>query len=179
MSPETRLGAWEAIASYRAIRQFADRPLEPDHLRRILAAGRRAASSKNAQHWDFVVCSDRAHLRELSTVGPYADHVAGAAVAIALVTPDPHADGVALSILFDIGQAAGFMEIAARELGIGSCPATVYDQALARRLLGYPADRWCEYMLSFGYPADPGTLTAPLRPGGRRPIEEIVHEERW
>ena len=55
----------------------------------------------------------------------------------------------------------------------------MYDQALARRLLGYPADRWCEYMLSFGYPADPGTLTAPLRPGGRRPIEQIVHEERW
>ena len=65
------------------------------------------------------------------------------------------------------------------ELGIGSVPATVYDQALARFLLGHPEDRHCEYVLSFGYPADPATLTAPLRTGGRQPLDKIVHEERW
>ena len=71
------------------------------------------------------------------------------------------------------------MQLAAWELGIGSVPATVYEHDLARRLLGYPADRYCEYLLSFGYPADPGSLTAPPQPGGRRPLAEIVHEERW
>ena len=33
---------WDAIRSRRAIRRFADRPLEPAHLERILNAGRRA-----------------------------------------------------------------------------------------------------------------------------------------
>ncbi len=81
--------------------------------------------------------------------------------------------------MFDLGQAAENMMLVAWELGIGSVPATVYEQELARRILGYPDDRWCEYILSFGYPADPAELTAPLRPGGRRPLEEMVHEERW
>ena len=46
------------------------------------------------------------------------------------------------------------MMLVAWELGIGSVPATVYDEALARSLLGYPAGQYCEYLLSFGYPAD-------------------------
>ena len=50
---------------------------------------------------------------------------------------------------------------------------------MARALLGYPDDMWCEYILSFGYPADPAKLTAPNRAGGRRPLEEVVFEERW
>ena len=37
----------------------------------------------------------------------------------------------------------------------------------------------CEHILSFGYPADPGVLTAPLRPGGRRPLDEVRYRERW
>ncbi len=81
--------------------------------------------------------------------------------------------------MFDLGQAAQNMMLAAWELGIGSVPATVYDQDLARRLLGHPADHHCEFLISFGYPADPGLLTASLRPGGRKPLAAIVHEERW
>jgi nitroreductase len=163
----------------RAIRRFADRPLEPADLDRILDAGRRSGSSKNLQRWSFIVCRDRGHLRELAGVGPFASHLAGAAVAIALVTPDPRGSDAPLSILFDLGQAAANMMLVAWERGIGSVPATVYDQDLARRLLGYPADRYCEFLLSFGYPADPADLVAPPRAGGRAPLGDLVHEERW
>jgi hypothetical protein len=55
----------------------------------------------------------------------------------------------------------------------------VYDRALARRLLGLPEDRRCDFLLSFGHPADPSKLTASNRAGGRLPLTEIVHEERW
>ena len=170
---------WRAIAGKRAIRTFADRPLADDHLDRILRAGRRSGSSKNLQRWDFIVCRDREHLRELATLGPFAGHLAGAAAAIALVTPDPRGPEAPLSILFDLGQAAQNMMLAAWELGIGSVPATVYEHDLARRSLGYPADRHCEYLLSFGYPAEADDLTRPLRSGGRVALDELVHEERW
>jgi nitroreductase len=83
------MDTWQAIDTTRAIRKFLDKPLEPEHLRRILDAGRRSGSSKNQQNWDFIVCTDREHLLELSEVGPYAQHLAGAAAAIALVVPDP------------------------------------------------------------------------------------------
>jgi nitroreductase len=170
---------WDAIRMRRVIRRFADRPMADEHLDRILRAGRRANSSKNSQPWGFIVCRDRAHLRELAAVGPWAGHLAGAAVGIALVAPAPDRTEAPLSVMFDLGQAADSMMLAAWELGIGSVLATVYRHDLARELLGYPADQHCEFLLSFGYPADPTALTRPLKKGGRRPLAELVHEERW
>jgi nitroreductase len=170
---------WRAVQSRRVVREFADRPLEPDHLERILRAGRRANSSKNQQRWAFIVCRDRDHLRELAKLGPWAGHLAGAAVGIALVTPDPTTADAPLSVMMDLGQAADSMMLVAWELGIGSVPATVYEHDLAKRLLGYPDGYHCEFLLSFGYPADPSVLTRPLRAGGRLPMDELVHEERW
>jgi nitroreductase len=170
---------WDAISSRRVVRRFADRPLDEAHLQRILNAGRRANSSKNRQRWAFIVCRDRAHLDELAAVGPWAGHLAGAAAAIALVTPDPNRTDAPLSTMFDLGMAADSMILAAWELGIGSVPATVYRHDLARELLGYPEDHHCEFLLSFGYPADPADLTRPLQVGGRRPLEDVVHQERW
>jgi nitroreductase len=172
------MNTWDAINSVRVVRQFADRPLAPEHLDRILNAGRRAGSSKNEQRWAFIAVQDREHLRELASVGRFAGHLAGAAAAIALVTPDEKGPRNN-SIMWDLGRAAQNMVLAAWELGIGSVPATVYDHDLARRLLGLPADRRCDFLLSFGYPADPSKLTAPNRPGGRLPLDAVIHQERW
>ena len=168
-----------AIAAKRAIRAFSPAPLAPEHLEQILRAGRHAGSSKNLQRWTFIVCRDRELLHELSAIGPWAGHLAGAAAGVALVTPDPRAAGAPLSIMFDLGQAAANMMLAAWELGVGSVPATVYDHDRARELLGYPADQHCEYLLSFGYPADPDAFTREPKPGGRRALGEMVREERW
>ena len=173
------MSVWDAVNTKRVIRQFSDRPIEPEDLVRILNAGRRAASSKNLQRWQFIVCRDRDHLAQLATVGPWAGHLAGAAVAVALVTPDPKAADSPLSVLFDLGMAAGNMMLVAWELGIGSVPATVYEHDRARELLGYPADHHCEYLLSFGHPADPADLDRPNRAGGRSALSDLLHDERW
>ena len=161
------------------VRKFSDQPVSDADLRAILDAGRRTGSSKNLQRWSFIVCRDRDHLEQLATLGPWAGHLAGAAAGIALITPDPRAADAPLSVMFDLGQAADSMMLAAWELGIGSVPATVYEHDRARELLGYPAELHCEYLLSFGYPADPTDLTRPPRSGGRKPLAELIHEERW
>jgi nitroreductase len=166
---------WQAINTLRVVRAFSDQPIDDAHLDRILNAGRRTGSSKNEQRWAFVVIHDRARLGQLASVGRYAGHLAGATVAIALVTPDP----ASTSMTWDLGRAAQSMVLTAWELGIGSVPATVYDHALAHRLLGLPDDRRCDYLLSFGHPADPSKLTAPNRRGGRVRLADLVHEERW
>ena len=170
--------AWQAINSVRVVREFANRPLEPDHLTRILNAGRRTGSSKNAQRWVFIAVQDGEHLRQLAAVGRYAGHLAGAAAAVALVTPDPNGPR-GKSIMWDLGRAAQNMVLAAWELGIGSAGAGARDHEMAGSLLGLPADQDCSFILSFGYPADPSVLTAPNRPGGRRSLDEVVREERW
>ena len=112
---------WQAINTLRVVREFSERAIEPTELERILNAGRRTGSSKNDQHWAFVVVRDRDHLRELAAVGHYAGHLAGATLAIALVTPDAsgHYNN---SVMWDCGRAAQSMVLAAWELGIGSVP---------------------------------------------------------
>lgn len=172
------MNVWEAVNSVRVIRDFAERPLSPEHEARILNAARRTGSSKNEQTWAFIVIRDRGHLQELTRVGKYADHLAGAALAVALVTPDESA-GWRNTRMWDLGRAAQSMVLAAWELGIGSAPATVFEQELAVKLLGLPADRRCHFLLSFGYPADASELTAPNKGGGRKLLEAVKHEERW
>jgi nitroreductase len=168
----------EAIGRLHVVRKFSAEPVSDEDLRAILDAGRHAGSSKNLQRWQFIAVRSRDTMERLSHVGPYAGHLAGGAVAVALVTPDRVA-GEPLSVMWDLGRAAQNMVLAAWERGIGSCPVTVYDQGLCRDILAYPADMHCEYVLNFGHPAAEGTLTRPLRAGGRVPLDTLVHHERW
>lgn len=166
----------EAIRTKRAIRKFEQQPLPEEAIRQILQAGRRAQSSKNSQPWHFIVVRQRETLVALSHMGTYAGHMAGAALAVVFVTVDP---AVRWAIMFDSGQSASYMQLAAWELGIGSCLATIYEPDQARALLGVPAELTIHVAISFGYP-DPAELTPrPLKPGGRRPLADVVHWERW
>ncbi len=161
------------------MRRFRDETLSEDDLRAIVDAGRRTGSSKNLQRWRFIVVRDRTRLAALSKVGPWAGHLAGAAAAIALVTPDPRSADAPLSITWDSGRAAQSMMLVAWARGIGSVPATVYEHELCRQLLGHPIDRHCEYILSFGYPAQESLLARPARAGGRLSLDYVVDHERW
>ena len=167
---------WEAIRSRRNVRSFDGRPVPEDHLGEILEAGRRAPSSQNWQPWDFVVVTDRAQLEELATVWQGAGHVATSAATVAIVAPEVEDERRTIEY-FDLGQAAASMMIAAADLGIGSGHAAVADQALARRILGLPEDRFCAHLVPLGYPAERPLV--PLRRPDRRPFEEVVHRGRF
>jgi nitroreductase len=166
----------DAIRTKRAIRQFQDKPLPEDIVRAILNAGRRSQSSKNEQTWQFIAIRDRSILAALSQCGPWAGHLAGAALAVAILTPDPTAK---IQTMFDAGQAAAFMQLAAWELGVGSVPASIYEAEKAREILGFPPEWHLRIALSFGYPLQEEKLSAPPKKGGRRSLEEIVHWDRW
>ena len=166
----------DAIRLKRAVRKFQDKPLPEEVMTAILNAGRRSQSSKNEQTWHFIAIRDRSILKALSECGTYAGHLAGAALAVAILTPDP--DGK-FQIMFDAGQAAAFMQLAAWELGVGSVPASIYEYERARGILGFPSQWHLRIALSFGYPADEEKLSAAPKKGGRRSLEEIVHWDRW
>ena len=166
----------DAIRTKRAVRKFEDKPLPDEAVRAILNAGRRSQSSKNEQTWQFIAIRDKAILKVLSMCGEWAGHLAGAALGVAIITPDPTAK---FQTLFDTGQAAAFMQLAAWELGIGSCIASIYDMEKARGALGFPAELNLRFAISFGYPADPEKLSAPPKQGGRRLLEELVHWDKW
>ncbi len=166
----------EAIRTKRAVRKFLEKPLSDEVIRAILNAGRRSQSSKNSQAWQFVAIRDRETLKTLSTCGEWAGHLAGAALGVAILTPDP---AEKFQTMFDAGQAAAFMQLAAWELGIGSCPASIYEPEKARQILGFPAEWHLRIALSFGYPADEAVITAAPKKGGRRGLDEVTHWDRW
>lgn len=166
----------DAIRTKRAVRKFQDKHLPEEIATVILNAGRRSQSAKNIQPWHFIAIQDKKILKELSECGEWAGHLAGAALAVAILTPDP-ADK--FQTMFDAGQAAAFMQLAAWELGVGSCPASIYEPEKARQILGFPPELHLRIALSFGYPADEEKLSAPPKKGGRKSLEEVTHWDRW
>jgi nitroreductase len=168
---------WDAIRSRRNVRRFTPGPIPNEHLRQILEAGRRTPSSKNQQRWDFIVCLRRDQLIDLARVWRGAGHVADSQVTVALVAPTAGSRYESKSIQYDLGQATMSMMLAAADLGIGSGHSAVADQDLAASILGLPRGRSCEWLISFGYPAD-GPLKVIKRPS-RRPLHDVVHGERW
>jgi nitroreductase len=75
-----------------------------------------------------------------------------------------------------MGQAAANMQLAAWELGVGSCIAAMWEPDRAKALLGIPEERYFDMALSFGYPA---ADWQPARMGGRKPLADVARWERW
>jgi nitroreductase len=168
---------WDAIRSRRNVRSYADEAIAPKDLDQILEAGRRTPSAGNQQAWDFVVCTDPEQLAQLAKVWRSAGHVARSAATIALIAPNAQDARSRDLVQYDLGQATMSIMLAAADLGIGSAHSAVSDQELARRLLGFPEDRFCAWLITLGVPAD-----RPLRPitrPNRRPFEDVVHRDHW
>jgi len=166
----------ETIRTKRAIRKFTTAALSDDVIRTILNAGRRAQSSKNMQAWHFIAIRDKAVLKALSKCGDFAGHLAGAALGVAIITPDPE---LRFNVMFDAGQSAAYMQLAAWELGIGSCLATIYQHDQARQLLGFPDDMHLRVAISFGVPLNLEKQERPPIKTGRRAFDEVIHWDHW
>ncbi|NTU81000.1 MAG: nitroreductase [Chloroflexales bacterium] len=171
MSSEQQAGAMsvaEAIRRKRAVRAYAAEPVPEEVIMAILNAGRRAQSSKNTQPWTFILVTEPEQLTRLASAGIYAAHMPGSAFTVVLVAPPDNE--------FDLGQAAANLQLAATALGVGSCITSLHHQELARQVLGVPPDLSCQWAITFGYPAE---AERPLKPGGRRPLEEVLRRERY
>jgi nitroreductase len=168
---------WDAIRARRNVRSYGKEAIALKDLDRILEAGRRTPSAGNQQAWDFVVCTDREQLAQLARVWRSGGHVARSAATIALIAPNPQDARSRDLVQYDLGQATMSVMLAAADLGIGSAHSAVSDQELARRLLGFPEDRFCAWLITLGVPAE-----RPLRPiarPNRRPFEDVVHRGQW
>ena len=70
--------------------------------------------------------------------------------------------------------------LAAWSDGVGSCIASMHRQDDARRVLGVPDEFEIQQVISFGYPAaHANPATRVPRPGGRKPLDQMVFYERW
>jgi nitroreductase len=112
------MDTYQSILSLRSVRQFdLSRRIEEAALHRILQAGRMSGSSKDSQPWWFIVIRDRARLLALAKTGDYAQHLAGAAFAVAIVFDPKFYRGE-----FDSGRTVQNMMLAAWNDGLVVSP---------------------------------------------------------
>ena len=160
---------YERILKLRAVREFEERQVSDDDLHKILQAARWTGSSKNSQNWSFVVVTDPDQKAKLATTGSYTRPISNAPMAIAIVEEPGGYE-------FDSGRVAQNIMLAADAIGVATCPITLHRDAQAAEVLGLPAGRRARYAIAVGYKA---ADTAPSRFGGRKPLDELVHEDRY
>jgi nitroreductase len=160
---------FEAVRTGLAVREYQDKPVPPETVRRIVEAGRLTGSSMNRQPWHFIVVQNRDTLRQLGALAKTGPYVAQAALAIVVAiqrTPFAVSDG---------SRAIQSMMLTAWSEGIGSNWVGFMGMKEVKPLLGIPDDLDVLAIIPFGYPA------RPVGKGrkNRKPLSEVAHLEQF
>jgi nitroreductase len=166
------------LRSLRAVRNFRPDPVPPEVVDDILEVARWSGSASNRQPWEPVVIRDRETLGALSRVEGYAAHLRGATLGIVVVMAGERPT----QETYDEGRLAERIMLAAWAHGVGSSIGWIVGSGgdAAREILGVPEGRVVRTAISLGYPdEDPPLRGRSVLPQGRKPLAEIVHEERY
>jgi len=174
-----------AMQGRRSVRRYTDQPVDDATLERVLEAARQAPSWANTQCWRFVVVRDpatRARIAEAIPQGnPGRKAVLQAPVVIcacAQTGVSGFFDGKASTtlgdwFLFDLGLAMSQLTLAAHALGLGTVHVGLLDVDRVGEILGLPADVKLVDVVPLGHPAQPS------KPTPRKPLGELVKQEKW
>ncbi len=160
---------YDSILRLRAIRSYRDEPIPDEVLDQILQAARWTGSAKNLQNWSFVVVTDPSQRDRLAECGDFTTPMREAPVSLALVQEPGGYE-------FDTGRMAQNIMLAADALGVVSCPVTLHREDDAATVLGLPSGTRCRYAIALGLPTAGG---GPANWGGRKPLESLVHDNRY
>jgi len=161
---------FDAVRTVLAVREYQDKPIPNDVLRRIAEAGRLTASASNRQPWHFVFVIDRESLQELGRLvktGPYISS-AVAAVVVAGERDNP----IAVS---DVSRAVQSMILTAWAEGVGSNWTGFTGLDAVREHVGLPATYNVSAVLPLGYPKR--KLGRGLK--NRKPPQEVYSADRF
>jgi len=167
------------LRGLRSVRDFRSDPVPREIVDDLLEVARWSGSANNSQPWELVVIRKRETLRSLAAVEGYAKHLAGAPLGIVLVMAgEPERVG---HETYDEGRLSERIMLAAAVHGVGSCIGWFAGDGrqAAKTLLEIPASRLVRTVLSLGYPDDEARRARPKREQPRKPLAEIVHQERY
>lgn len=176
------------LISYRqSVRQYSDRPVEPEKLGRLVEAVRLAPSACNAQPWTLLLVDEPGLRTEVARAtfgkGLCFNRFALQAPLIAVLVIEPPPLTVRLGAVIkrrqlpyiDIGIAAAQLCLQATELGLGSCMLGWFDEAKIKQLLNIPRRRRIGLLITLGYTAP----NYPLRKKQRKPAAAMSHRNSY
>jgi len=161
---------FEAVRTVLAVREYQDKQVPDEVIRRIVEDAHLTASSINRQPWHFVLVRNRQTLREIGAListGRYVAEV-GAAVVVACEKKSPYA-------LSDASRAIQSMVLTAWADGVGSNWTGFGGMESVRKKVGLPDVYDVLAVIPFGYPK------RSLGKGRkkRKPFDEVVSSERF
>lgn len=158
----------DVIRSRRSIRAFLERPIPSESLLLLLESARWAPSGGNKQPWVFVVVQEPVNIEKIKMFSP---GLHGNPPVLVVVCNDTSVEGS--TNVMDISMAAQNILLTATDKGLGSCPVRSFNRIAIQLLLHLPSHVMPELIISLGYPTERPKIPT------RRPIEEIVHWERY
>jgi nitroreductase len=161
---------FEAVRTVLAVREYQDKPIPPDAVRKIVEAGRLTGSAMNAQPWHFIVVDDRATLERLGAAATSGPYVAQAPLAI-VVAIDKSRFAVS-----DGSRAIQSMMLVAWEQGVGSnWVGFIGGLTAVNEIVKIPSTLDVLAVLPFGYP------TRKLGKGRkqRKPLAQVASRGRY
>jgi len=160
---------FEAVRTVLAVREYADKEIPADVVRRIAEAGRLTASSSNGQPWHFIVVSERAGLRKLGSLvrtGPYVVNARSC---------DRRVRKASGSIsVSDASRAVQSMILAAWGDGVASNWTGFSDLDRVRAEFGLPDTYAVIAVIPLGYPK-----RKVIGNKKRKPFDDVVSGERF
>ncbi len=165
------------IVARRRVRAYRPDPVPDDLLHDVLEAARLAPTAANRQPFRVVVIRTRGREAELLRVYPKAWFVEAPLVLAVCSVPGEawvrgSSDGWNAAET-DATIATDHILLAAADLGLGTCWVAAFDPEAAREVLGLPEGVVPVAFTPLGWPRDvPG-------PKERKPLEDLVHDERW
>jgi nitroreductase len=169
-NPGVTNSVYEAARTVLAVREFQDKPIPADVLRRIVEAGHLSASSLNLQPWHFVLVTDRERLRELGAEISTGRYIASAGAAIVVAYERDSEYGVS-----DASRAIQSMILVAWADGVGSNWTGFGDLNNVAEKVGLPDDYEALAVVPFGYPK----RNIGKGRKKRKPLAEVASAERF
>jgi nitroreductase len=167
------------LRGLRAVRNFRPDPVPQVVLNDLLDVARWTGSARNAQPWEFVIIRKPETLKALAQAEGYVKHLEGAPLAIVLAMAGEPA--MIDEETYDEGRLSERIMLAAGAYGLGSCIGWFAGSgpATAKTILGIPAERLVRTAISVGYPDEAAQRARPKPPQARKPLAELVYEERY
>lgn len=174
----------DVAASRKSVRGYSDKPVEEEKLTKILEIARIAPSWANKQCCKYVVVKDKANIQEIAgTLNSWLKQAPVVLVACA----DPKDSGSRNGMdyyLVDVGISMQQLVLAATDMGLGTCWIGAFDEAKVKRTLLIPENVKVVALTPIGYPAGNEGIRIKLVKAyigstKRKPLEDIVHWEKW
>lgn len=160
---------FEAVCTVLAVRNYQDKAVPPDIIRRIVEAARLTASSMNGQPWHFIVVENRETLRQLGALVQTGPYIAQAPLAIVVAIEDSR---FAVS---DASRAIQSMILTAWAAGVGSNWVGFLGLTGVKPLLDLPDGLEVLAIVPFGYPV---RVTGQGKKQ-RKLLSEVASRERF